>query len=344
MLSALFQQTKFRYADGVLPNQLALLYTFSSYIGGIILVLVTPWYGQLLGTLLLAHALILSGYFFHEFAHNTIFKAAEHNAYWGTVMTWLNGSCYASFADLRRKHIRHHVDRADVISFDFQAYLHKSPTWFRQAVLGLEWAYIPAVELIMHAYVIFLPFIVLEKHANRPRVITVLAIRSAIFISLAWFAPTAALAYTIAYMLMLHVLRFADAYQHTYDAFAVLQNDSIPNDKIRNHQYEQRNTYTNLLSIRHPWLNLLLLNFTYHNAHHERPVTPWYRLPALHQQLFANHYPQVLPMSSLFAAHHRYRVKRILSANYGNVVELPSGQLDPSGFYGAVGVSFLTAV
>ena len=337
-------QQKFRYADGVLPNVTALSYTLGAYLGGVILLALAPLPGQVIGTLLVAHALILSGYFFHEFAHNSIFKDATDNSRWGTLMTWINGSCYATFNDLRRKHVRHHVDRADVITFDFKEFLLKSPAWFRRLVLALEWAYIPAVELIMHGYVMLLPFIAAEKKQNRNRVLAIVAVRTAAFAALGWLAPVGLLGYAVAYLIMLHVLRFADAYQHTYDAFAILQGGSIPEDKIRDHAYEQRNTYSNLVSVAHPLWNLLLLNFSYHNAHHERPIEPWYRLPQLHQKLFADSYPQVLPMSTLLAAHHRYRVKRILSDDYGDVPELPTGRLDPSAFYGAVGVSFLTAV
>ena len=335
---------KFRYADGVLPNVIALSYTLGAYSGGILLLALTELPGQILGTLLVAHGLILSSYFFHEFAHNAIFKAAEDNARWGTLMTWINGSCYATFNDLRRKHVRHHVDRADVITFDFKAFLLKSPAWLRRLVLMLEWAYIPAVELIMHGYVMILPFIAAEKKQNRGRVLSIIAVRALALTALGWVSPAGLLGYAIAYLIMLHVLRFADAYQHTYDAFAILQGGSVPDDKVRDHTYEQRNTYSNLVSVAHPALNLLLLNFSYHNAHHERPIEPWYRLPQLHEKLFAAEYQQVLPMTTLLAAHHRYRVKRILSSDYGDVPEISAGHLDPSAFYGAVGVSFLTAV
>jgi fatty acid desaturase len=337
-------QQKFRYADGVVPNMLALSYTLGAYVGGLLLLIFAPFWGQVIGTLLVAHALILSSYFFHEFAHNSIFKTAEDNARWGTLMTWINGACYATFNDLRRKHVRHHVDRADVITFDFKAFLLKSPAWVRRLVLMLEWAYIPAVELIMHGYVMILPFIAAEKKQNRARVLTILVVRTIAFAALGWFSPVGLLGYAIAYLIMLHVLRFADAYQHTYDAFAILQGGEVPNDKVRDRIYEQRNTYSNLVSVAHPLLNLMLLNFSYHNAHHERPIEPWYRLPQLHAKLFAAEYQQVLPMSTLLAAHHRYRVKRILSDDYGDVPETSPGHLDPSAFYGAVGVSFLTAV
>ena len=335
---------KFRYADGVLPNVLALSYTFLAYLGGILLLALAPLAWQIVGTLLVAHALILSSYFFHEFAHNSIFKSADDNIRWGTLMTWINGSCYATFYDLRRKHVRHHADRADVITFDFKKFLLNSPPMVRRLVLAMEWAYIPAVELIMHGYVMLLPFLEAEKKQNRARVLAIFAVRTAAFAAFGWISPVGLLGYAIAYMIMLHVLRFADAYQHTYDAFAILEGGDIPEDKVRDRTYEQRNTYTNLVSVAHPALNLLLLNFSYHNAHHERPIEPWYHLPQLHEKLFSTHYQQVLPMSTLLAAHHRYRVKRILSDDYGDVPETSVGHLDPSAFYGAVGVSFLTAV
>jgi len=146
-------------------------------------------------------------------------------------MTWINGACYATFNDLRRKHVRHHVDRADVITFDFKAFLLKSPAWLRRLVLALEWAYIPAVELIMHGYVVILPFIVAEKKQNRARVLAIITLRVATFAALGWVSPAGLIGYAIAYLIMLHVLRFADAYQHTYDAFAILQSGNIPRTK-----------------------------------------------------------------------------------------------------------------
>jgi fatty acid desaturase len=168
-----------------------------------------------------------------------------------------------------------------------------------------------------------------------------LAVRVAAFAALGWYAPKALVLYAVAYMVMLHALRFTDAFQHTYDAFAVLEGGEIPADKLRDRDYEQANTYSNLVSVAHPWLNLLLLNFSYHNAHHERPIVPWHDLPKLHAQLFPADYVQVIPMRELLRGYHRDRLKRITSDDYGEVGQGP-GKADR--FLGAVGVSFLTAV
>jgi fatty acid desaturase len=331
----------FRYPAGVVPNVAALTYTLGGYAGGVALLTADHWLLNLAGVLLTAHTLVYAAYFIHEFAHQSIFRSAEANNRWGVLMSWLAGSCYATFGALRRKHMRHHIDRADVLTFDFKAFLNRSPTWVRQVVVALEWAYVPAVEFVMHGYVMLLPFLKEERKAERGRVLAVLATRAVLFGLLAWYSVKAVLLYLVAYMIMLHVLRFTDAYQHTYDAFAVLEGGDIPNDKVRDRHYEQKNTYSNVVSVAHPWWNLLLLNFSYHNAHHERPIEPWYELPKLHAQLFPGEYAQVLPMSTLLKGYHRDRVARVLSDDYGAVGE---GQNKADGFLGAVGVSFLTAV
>jgi fatty acid desaturase len=332
----------FRNPEGTWLNVAALAYTLLGYAAGIALMIADPWVANLAGVLLTGHALIYSAYFVHEFAHQSIFRSAEANNRWGTLMSWLNGSCYAPFQALRRKHMRHHIDRADVLTFDYKKFLQASPAWFRKLVIAAEWAWIPAVEFIMHAYVVVLPFIKEERNSERPRLVAIVAVRIALFALLAWISAKALLLYLVAYMIMLHALRFTDAYQHTYDAFAVLEEGEVPDDKVRDRDYEQANTYTNVVSVAHPWLNLLLLNFSYHNAHHERPIVPWHELPALHAKLFPGEHVQTLPMAELLRGYHRDRIARILSDDYGEVKA--SGEKRADGFLGAAGVSFLTAV
>ena len=330
----------FRHADGAVPNSLALTYALGGYAGGLWLMATASWPLALAATLWFAHALIVAAYLFHEFAHGTIFARPEANSRGGVLMTWLTGSCYARYEQLRRKHMRHHVDRADVISLDTKTLLQSSPAIARRTVLALEWAYLPAVELLMHAYVIARPFIDPQRHADRSRVLVILLARGSAFVTLGWFAPRALLLYAIAYLIMISVLRFADAFQHTYDAYAIPDSDPVPADKLRDKPYEQANTYSNLASLRWPWLNLLLLNFPFHNAHHDTPTVPWYRLPALHLELYGVQPAQVIPMAKLLLPFHRHRVRRVLADDYGEV-DPASGQT--AGFVGAVSVSFLTA-
>lgn len=333
----------FRNAPGAWLNIAALAYTLAGWGSGLVLLAADPWYANVAGVLLTGHALVYSAYFVHELAHQSVFSSAAANHRWGVLMSWINGGCYAPFQALRRKHMRHHLERADVLTFGYKKFLNTAPSWVRKLVVAAEWAWIPAVELIMHAYVVILPFAKPERRAERARVVAVAAIRVAAFAVLGWISAKALLLYGVAYMIMLHALRFADAYQHTYDAFAVLEEGEVPNDKVRDHDYEQANTYTNPVSAAHPWLNLLLLNFSYHNAHHERPTVPWHDLPKLHRQLFPAGYAQIIPMAELLRGYHRDRVARILSEDYGHVnTALAAGKADR--FLGAAGVSFLTAV
>ena len=327
--------------EGAAANILAIGYTFIGYGVGIALLIYGNLWLNILGIFVVAHSLIFSAYFIHEFAHGTVFKTKEFNFRCGVAMAWLNGSCYASFLDLRRKHMRHHRDRADVITFDYKAFLRAGPSWLCNVVLFLEWAYIPAVEFIMRGYVMILPFIDSTRGADRKRIISVLALRLLFFTGLAWVSLKALVLYIVAYLIFITVLRFVDCYQHTYDAIAILAEGCVPENKIRDRAYEQNNTYSNLVSVRYPFLNMLLLNFPYHNAHHEKPGVPWYRLPSLHLELYGDVSENIIPMSRLLSGFHKYRVKRILSDDYGKVT---SGLQKADGFYGAVGVSFLTAV
>lgn len=336
-----FLERHFRYRDGILPNLLALAVTLAGWPLGVALMTLPAWPLALAGFLLTSLALVWSAYFIHEFAHYAIFRSADANRRWGTLMTWINGSCIARFDDLRRKHMRHHVERADVITFDAQAFLKRSPAAFRRAVLLLEWLYFPAVEFLMRGFVIARAWS--KGGGARRRLLLILALRIAGFALLGWLSPLALLLYFAAYLVMITVLRFADCFQHTYEAYPIDDDTPLPPDMIRDKAYEQANTYTNIVGLDRPWLNLLWLNFGYHNAHHERPVVPWHQLPSLHRELYGDRYAQVVTVPELLKAFHRHRVRRVLSPDYGQV--LPAG--DPrraDGFVGAVGVSFLTAV
>ncbi len=333
----------FRYADGVAPNVAALAFTLLGWAGGVALLGAAPWLLNAAGFVLVVVTLVWSAYFIHEFAHQAIFKTAEANARWGTLMTWLNGSCYAPFADLRRKHMRHHTERADVITFDSRAFLLRGPAWFRNGVIALEWAYFPAVEFLMRGFVVALPFIDERRRERRARIVAIALLRLAAMVALAWWSPKALLLYFAAYLVFITVLRFADCFQHTYDAYPILDDQPIPADKLRDRAYEQANTFSNVVGIDNFWLNLLWLNFGYHNAHHERPVVPWHQLPAYHRQLYGDTYAQVLPVRVLLRAFHVHRVQRVLSGDYGAVAG-PETPRRADGFVGAVGVSFLTAV
>jgi fatty acid desaturase len=276
----------------------------------------------------------------HDCVHHAIFTTTAGNDCLGMLMSWINGACLASYARLKKKHLRHHSDRLDVVTFDYRAALRRAPGWLRGAVLALEWAYVPAVEILMRGMVVMAPFS-FGTRAERVRVVLLLMLRVALCTALALLSLKAVLLYALAYVLFLHVLRFMDAFQHTYELFASPSLAPAAPDPRRDLRYEYENTFSNLLSERWWLLNLLVLNFPYHNAHHVRPGVPWFRLPKLHRSLYRQRDRQVISCRELLSSYHRHRVVRVLAQDCGTVA---AGGDRAGGFLGAVGVSFLTAV
>jgi len=330
-------QMMMRQTAGAWRHWLALGYGLAGY-GGALLLMGTPVWGfNLLGVVLLAHTLVISAYLVHECTHNTIFANHQWNATLGELLDWLAGASYGSYNDIRRKHLRHHADRADVIAFDYRAWLVCHPLLLK-LVQVLEWAYIPAVDLLMHALVIVLPFIRESRHKQRRRVVFTLLSRLLFFTALAIYAPRILLIYPFAYLLFLHVMRLMDVHQHTYAVVTSLDNKTATHGKAYDRAFEDRNTYSNVISLRYPWLNLLMLNFGYHNAHHVRPTAPWYQLPKLHQRYFGDDHSKLLPFTKLLHSYHRHRVVRVLNGDAPD--SLITGDAP---MIGVVGVSFLTA-
>jgi fatty acid desaturase len=322
------------------PNIGAMSYTLVGWPLGIWMLTRPEIWLNAAGVLLTAHALVYSAYLIHDCVHHAVFTTTSGNDRLGMAMSWINGACLASYSRLKKKHLRHHSDRLDVVTFDYRAALRRAPSWVRRAALAMEWAYIPAVEFLMRGMIVAAPFS-FGTAAEKTRVLVLLAVRIALFMALASISVKAVMLYALSYALFLTVLRFMDAFQHTYEVFASRSLEAAAPDPKRDLRYEYKNTYSNLVGERWWWLNLLLLNFPYHNAHHVRPSVPWYRLPALHRSLYGERDAQVITCRELLVSYHRYRVARVLAENYGTVSATGNRA---GGFLGAVGVSFLTAV
>lgn len=320
-------------------NILAFIYVVAGYTGGWTLLLTGPGWAWLPAAVWLGHSMVIAAYLIHECAHNTLFRQAETNALAGKVFSWLVGGCYGSYDGIRNKHFRHHVDAADVVAFDYRGFLRRHPRLLALVQAG-EYCWIPATDILMHVFVMLAPFRLDAYRPERSRVILSLLVRMALLVWVASVSWTALLGYVLAYCLMMMVLRTMDMHQHTFDVSFGL---TAPQDSVRpGREFEQGNTYSNLISRRWPWLNLLVLNFGYHNAHHHKPNAPWYRLPAIHAALPV-HEQAVIPFRHVLASYGRYRVQRVLNAD---PVGLDIGQGEARGqeFVGVYGVSFLTAL
>jgi fatty acid desaturase len=315
-------------------NVVAVTYTVTGYLGGIALFLSANGWLNGIGVFLLTHSLVLSAYFAHEFMHSSIFQSRDWNAAGGNFMLWLNGGCYSTFDELSRFHISHHVDRVDFSRFDLQEFLMALPAPVRGLMLGLEWLYFPSLAFLVRLRMVTAPFWLAERKEMRSRTNLILLIRGSLFALLGYVSLKALALYVIAYIGMLTVLRFVDAFQHTYEVFSL--GTPIPK---RDRAHEQANTFSNLISKRYGWLNLLLLNFGYHNAHHELMKCAWHTLPELDKTLFKGDEVHYITLTELLGNYHRFRVSRISSGQ--GVAVSKQGQQTLDTFYGGIEVSFL---
>ncbi|MGB7415315.1 MAG: fatty acid desaturase [Thermosynechococcaceae cyanobacterium] len=314
-------------------NGSAIMYTFFAYGGGTALLLSSSWVMNLLGVLFLTHSLVYSAYLSHDLMHGSLFKTRRWNALLGSMMLWLNGGCYYGFKALADQHIAHHVDRVDVFTFDIPAAIQMLPRPLRWGIISMEWLYFPVVSFWARWQSVLRR--AMGDWEKRSRVALLIVLRATLFTGLGLLSLKAILLYFLAYIGMITVLRFVDAFQHTYEAF--LPGTPLPK-RDRNH--EQAHTFSNLLSRRYPWLNLLLLNFGYHNAHHAVMACPWYGLPELDQKLAESHQEQYISVVQQLKNYHRFRIKRLFIGQ-GQARD-QKGHLTPDCFYGAVDVSFLT--
>jgi acyl-lipid omega-6 desaturase (Delta-12 desaturase) len=302
--------------DGLRYNGGALAYAVIGYAVGFAGLFHGNWAINLAAIVLMAHAMTISAYLIHECAHNLVFRNARHNARLGRFLAWLCGAAYGTFEDMRYKHFRHHVDVADVAWFDYERFFAEHP-YILKVTRFLEWFYIPAHELIMHTIMAFTSFIIPERRTQRRRNVTVLLIRGGAFAALIIYFPRVALLYAIAYMLMVTILRFMDSIQHDYGYSLTLFQPGVAPRK-GDYEWEQVHTFSNPHLFTDSVLNWITLNFGFHNAHHADMMTPWYRLPAKHRELFGDDPAKVIPLWPQLKIFHKQRVRRIVGNHIGN--------------------------
>ena len=299
----------FKEPKGVLMNGAALMYTVAGYVAGFAGLFHDSWLVNAAATLLLAHAMIIAAYLIHECAHNLVFSRGRHNAALGRAMSWLCGAAYGTYEDMRYKHFRHHVDNDDVVWFEYEKFFARHPLVLR-LVRALEWLYIPAHDLVMHFVMAFTSFLIPKRRAQRRRNVAVIVLRGGMFLALLVFAPKVACLYAVAYLLMMHVLRFMDMLQHDYPYSPTLFEYARSPHK-GDAEWEQEHTFSNPVSVEFPKLNWPTLNFGYHNAHHSDMNVPWYRLPERHRELTGDDPGRVIPFGAQLKLYHRNRVLRV---------------------------------
>ena len=336
-----------RYSEGWFYHGLVVSYALVGYVLGIVGILATDWLIKVPSVFLLSHAMIIAAYMVHEAGHNTVFRRQKHNERLGRLMSWICGASYNKFEDIRFKHHRHHIENDDIVWFDYEKFFLGNP-WVYHVTRVLEWCYIPAHEVIMHSIMVFNSFVIPERRKQRAYNLSVIVVRGLLFALLAYVSVLAALLYVVAYLIMLVVLRFMDSLQHDYDYTLTLFSPKRSPHR-GDLEWEQEHTFSVPLSIRYPLINWLTLNFGYHNAHHAQPNEPWYRLPAIHREMFGDDEAAVIPFMQQLKIYHRGRVARLVKWDDSEPdAPTPEGkeflQAAQAGqLYGGNAASFLTA-
>ncbi len=316
-------------------NIMVIVYVLVAYIVGIAMILQQSWLLNFGGVVAITHSLMISTALTHEFIHCNIFKSRKLNVFWGGVMTHLNGACYAPWENLVEHHFNHHLHHTDVVRFDVIQYLNQEINFlYRSVYVALEWLYFPVLDFEMRWRIILDPVMDDKKRYLLGRNIFLAMLRTLGFGLLARFSWKALILYFVAYISFVNLNRFADAFHHTYE-YTVSGKGFPQFDRV----YEQRNTFSNLVSVRYPWLNLLFLNFGYHNAHHHNMRCPWHDLPELHDRLYGETQQCLLPLPLLISNYHRFRIRRLFA---GQGTTNAEGELLLEHFTGGVAVSLLT--
>ena len=314
-------------------NSSLITYIGVVYLVGVGLLFSHNWLLNIIGVILATHSLVLSIYLIHELLHDNIFKQRNLNSLFGRILTHLNGACYAPYEDLVKHHINHHIYHTDFVPFETAQFFRDLPKPICYLFVALEWAYFPVFEFVMRWRLIIAPFIDPQKRHLRWRTLGIMAYRGSLAAIATLISVKAVLLYFLVYICFINLVRFVDAFHHTYE-YAISGAEIIKRDRV----YEQANTFSNFITPKYPWLNLLYLNVSYHNAHHHDMRCPWYRLPELHQSLYGNETKNLLPLSQLVSNYHRFRIARL----FGGQGDVEVENTEITAFTGGIGVSLLT--
>lgn len=296
-----------------------------SYCGGLLLVTRSRPGLVALGAASLLVAMLLSWYLSHDCAHHLVFRDKRKNHVLGEVLSWINGVAYFRFHEYCTYHIRHHTKQVDFIGVDITAALARLPVWLGQSLIALEAAYLPA----MYGFIKFSALFAILKEPDRGyrmRVASLLLVTAGFFLVLGYLSPAAVACYLIVVCLRIHCIRFVDAFQHSY--VQVAPDHATP---TKGRQYEQHHTFSFPVARRFKGLNLLILNFGYHNAHHALPGCPWYNLPALDALITSSGAAddaasgasptQRVSFLELLRGYHRHRRYRITTTDEGQAYD-----------------------
>lgn len=307
------------------PNALLGAAIFAFYVEGIaLLAYSSSWLSFAVAVAVLSQSMVWSWYLAHDCAHRLVSKRDEINLAMGEFLGLITGMAYTPFSTYRAEHFRHHADKIDLLGADLQAIVGQWPRSIVWLLSGLEKLYIPVFFYVIKWRMIR-DLAVVGTARERLRLGFCLVLYLTLFLYLLSASAAALAGLLLASFVRIHLTRFVDAFQHTYDQ---IDPDS-PLEHVRSRAYELNNTFSLPLARKHAWMNLLILNFGYHNAHHSVPSCPWYALPKLDCILASAETSAGQPVGresavtfrDLVTAYHVHRVHRIFDLHEGDAYD-----------------------
>ncbi|HLO88320.1 MAG TPA: fatty acid desaturase [Nostocaceae cyanobacterium] len=332
-LKKIERQTIMKYR--VLINTIMIIYTLIGHVLGLYLVLSHQIWLNLLGIILISHTSILAALLSHEFMHDTIFHQPKFNYWFGVLMSGINGASYVSFKLLKQQHIDHHHNKVGYDGFSITTWTLSLPSILQALIVALEFCYIPVLSFISRWRSLTVPLIEAKYQHLRVRIVTVFICRSLFFACLFLIHPWSLLYIFCAHTAMINILRVYDCYHHTFKI--IPQGSAIP--KLEKN-YEQKNTFSSLISLKYYWLNWLFLNYGYHNAHHHKPNANWILLSQINHELYGNSQAHCILFKDLIYWYHKNRINRIFRGI--GTPKIENGQLRIDEFWGVImNISFI---
>jgi fatty acid desaturase len=285
--------------------------------------------------LLIALAKIWSWYLSHDCAHNAVFRSKKTNSIVGECLSFLNGLSFFSFEAYRKDHVRHHAEKIDIGGFDSGSFAVAHPKLFG-VITYAEKIYLPAfyylIKLINIYHVTFR-----GSSRERARGVGSLCIYAFAFATFARSSLMIVLVWQASSFLRIHVVRFVDCFQHSFQQ-VYPEGERLTHGKL----YEIQNTFSVPVARKFTFLNLIILNFGYHTAHHCFPTCSWYMLPklerAITEQLKLYGVSDAREENTTFfdflIAYHRGRLSRIISTDEGQPYDT-EGKFSTHHFTGA---------
>lgn len=319
----------------IFPSVAAAVVIVSFTASGVGLACMSHGFSIFFATMLIALAKICAWYLTHDCAHNCAFRSKAANSLVGECLSFLNGLSFFSFESYRKDHVRHHAEKIDISGFDSRRFAEVYPKIFSGIRLS-EKAYIPVFYYLIKAVGVY-HAVLSDRRRESARAVGSICVYAVALTVFARSSLLLILVWQLSSLIRIHVVRFVDCFQHSFQQVHP-GGVKLPHDKF----YEIHNTFSVPVARKYKFLNLIILNFGYHTAHHCFPSCPWYMLPKLDSTIMEqlSHYgiPEAREESCSFldfiAAYHRGRTLRLVSDSEGHAYDA-EGKFSTHDFTGA---------